>query len=160
MANRALLALVGVFLFFGLLFNLLAGLLRGLGVPEGWEAPGVGLLSLLAFLGLYRFWLRVGARQLEELREGYTTLTLMFGGFRMGALRRWKGSGHRPPWDYGGVWLLNRAGEPVEGAPDRSVLPPGLYPSPHREGEWELWTGCVWSGEFYPPARLSLPGLG
>ncbi len=109
----------------------------------------VGLVALVALTILYRAWARVGERNLAELRRGYTTLSLTAGSFWHGDLRRFGRFGHRPPWDYRGVWVLANDGT-VTQAPDHAVVAPGLYPSPNRPGRWEVWTGQVWTGDFRP----------
>ena len=95
---------------------------------------------MLALLG------RVGARQLQELEHGYTTITLTFGIFWAGGLRRRRDFGNRIPWDYRGAWVLDQRTGEVLTRPDRSVAAPGLYPSVSRPGTYEVWTGVVWSG--------------
>lgn len=102
----------------------------------------IGLALIMRNLG------RVGDRKLEEIAHGYTTLKLEFGGFWLGEGRRWPRFGHRAPWDYSGLWVLDGATGAVESEPDREVDPPGLYPSPNRPGALELWTGVVWSGHY------------
>jgi hypothetical protein len=119
-----------------------------LGLP-GW---GQGVLTLAAgLIGLamiMRNLGRVGERKLEEIAAGYTTIKLEFGDFWIGEGRRWSRFGRRPPWDYSGLWVLDGATGAVVSEPDRSVDPPGLYPSPNRPGALELWTGVVWSGHY------------
>lgn len=79
---------------------------------------------------------RVGDRLVEELGRGYTTLVLDTGMF-------WFRPAGWTPWDFDGVWRFTRDGvqPPRPGATD----PPGLYPSPHRPGRREVWTGRVWT---------------
>ncbi len=79
---------------------------------------------------------RVGDRLVDELKHGYTTLVINTGLFWI-RVEGWT------PWDFDGVWRYTRKGvqAPVAGVTD----PPGLYPSPHRQGRSELWTGCVWT---------------
>lgn len=122
------------------------------------ELPALLAAPLVLGLGLGVLWLagkdmgRVGDRNVQELRHGYTTVVLVFGSFWMpGERRRWKGAHDRAPWDYRGVWVLDGTGRRVLRAPDLSVEPPGFFPSPHRPGSWELWTGVVWSGHLRPP---------
>lgn len=116
----------------------------------------VSLLSLaaglLALWSIVRLLGAVGDRKLEELAHGYTTLTLDFGGFWLGEGRRWPRFGRRPPWDYSGAWVLDGATGAVVSAPDHRFDPPGLYPSPNRPGNLELWTGVVWTGDYRRPA--------
>ncbi|MFN8075642.1 MAG: hypothetical protein U0Q15_09505 [Kineosporiaceae bacterium] len=105
---------------------------------------GVGGLALIVL----RLWGAVGRRCVEEFHAGYTTLPLTFGGFGWGEGRRWEGVGRRPPWDYSGLWVLDGTATRVVSAPDPAQDPPGFYPSPHRPGRQELWTGAVWSGRY------------
>lgn len=107
---------------------------------------GPGLLAF--WLIVFRFLKAVGVRNTMELERGYTTLTFTFGGFGWRESRRWKQTGHRTPWDYRGIWTLDRTGSTVVSPPDRNVDPPGYYPSPNRAGAFELWTGVAWSGHY------------
>jgi hypothetical protein len=102
----------------------------------------LGFAAILALLG------QVGDRKLDELAHGYTTLQLEFGGFWVGEGRRWPRFGHRPPWDYSGVWVLDGSTGAVISEPNPDADAPGLYPSPNRPGAMELWTGVVWSGNY------------
>lgn len=115
------------------------------------SAVVVGAAGLLMLVLLQQTWAWVGRGALAELHRGYSTVAMMYGGYGWGAQRRFRSSGRRPPWDYSAVWLLtSRPGAP----PDLMKDPPGFYPSPHREGEFELWSGQVWTGEFRKPDRL------
>lgn len=86
---------------------------------------------------------------LDELQAGYTTQRFMQGLFWLPR----KGGGLKPPvddvvgWDWSGVWVYDSDGNVVS-APDVSVDPPGLYPSPHIAGTRELWTGYRWTGVY------------
>lgn len=119
---------------------------------SGLGTTSAGLVTLAAglagFAAVLRLLGRVGDRKLEELAAGYTTLRLDFGGFWLGEGRRWPRFGHRAPWDYAGLWVLDGSTGAVVAEPDRAADPPGLYPSPNRSGAMELWTGVVWSGDF------------
>lgn len=111
-------------------------------------------LGVATCFGLYRVWRWVGDGMTRELRHGYSTAPLTFGGLRLGRSRRFHGSGHRLPWDYSGVWV-RRNGEHEWQAPTQlDADPPGYYPSPSRTGTYELWTGSTWSGEFVHPDEL------
>jgi hypothetical protein len=114
----------------------------------GVAAPALGLIGFAAIMLTQR---KVGARKLEELEQGYTTLTLQFGGFWLGEPRRWPGFWHRMPWDYSGVWVLDGSTGAVISEPSPDSDPPGFYPSPNRHGALELWTGVVWSGVYRKP---------
>lgn len=113
-------------------------------------AIGTVLAGLALLGGVMASLARVGARVLDELSHGYTTLTLEFGTFWIGALRRWPRFGHRVPWEYSGTWVLDNTGAIVS-EPEPSNDAPGLYPSPNRPGALELWTGAVWSGDYRDP---------
>ena len=105
----------------------------------------LGFAAIIVLLG------RVGDRKLEELAHGYTTLQVEFGGFWVGEGRRWPRFGHRPPWDYSGLWVLDGSTGAVISEPVAGADPPGLYASPNRPGALELWTGAVWSGNYREP---------
>jgi hypothetical protein len=104
-------------------------------------------------LGFAVFWLmlrwlaEVGRRNFEELKRGYTTLVLQYGMFKSTRDLRWWITNWRVPWDYSGLWVL-RGGGDVVSAPSPDREPPGFYPSPHRTGWLELWTGCAWAGQY------------
>lgn len=107
-----------------------------------------GVLWFLAMLWGLR---RVGYRLYTELAAGYATFRPLTAGFRVGDGRGFGLANLRGPWDFRGVWALDSTGRVVT-PPDRSVLAPGFYPSPHRVRQLELWTGLVWMGEYrdYP----------
>lgn len=116
---------------------------------------GKGLLTALVdftlgmtVLVLMLRWLKsVGERNFQEISQGYTTLVLRYGMFGPDASSRWYRTRFRVPWDYSGLWVLGNDGRVVT-APDPGVDPPGFYPSPNRQGAYELWTGVGWSGQF------------
>ncbi|MCW2923165.1 MAG: hypothetical protein JWM98_569 [Thermoleophilia bacterium] len=117
----------------------------------------VCVLSLVGVVVAFRAWRRVGERNLEEFQHGYTTLQLISGAFGWAGFpsrEQQRRHGRTMPWDYAGVWRLGSDGAVIT-APDTTVLPPGLYPSPHRDDAWEIWTGCAWMGSYRPapPAR-------
>ena len=115
-------------------------------------------------LGLAAFWLMlhwlaaVGRRNFEEFKRGYTTLVLQYGMFRSTRDLRWWVTNWRIPWDYSGLWVLRDDGGVVS-APSSDREPPGFYPSPHRPGWYELWTGCAWAGQYqrHRPAQRRSP---
>lgn len=102
---------------------------------------GTGMVWLL--LGCFLFG-RVGDRLVEELRLGYATLLIDSGMF-------WIRMSGWISWSFDGVWRFTGRGvrPPAPGVTD----PPGLYPSPHRQGRWEIWTGHVWTGVHRPAPR-------
>ena len=55
-------------------------------------------------------------------------------------------------WDFRGIWVLAGSGK-VRSTPDRTVDPPGLYPSPERPGQLQVWTGMIWARKFRAPDR-------
>jgi hypothetical protein len=112
-----------------------------------WLLP---LSGLALFLLMANWWSHIGTRNFEELHHGYTTFTMLVGAFKQGSLRTWQGHHHRAPWDYRGTWVLDQHGR-VLSPPDRSVEPPGFYPSPDKPGALELWTGVVWLGHYRNP---------
>ena len=110
-------------------------------------------LVILAIAGtgcavVLRLWTGVGNSHVRELNAGYTTFRLTFGGFWWGEPRSWPGFHRRAPWVYDGVWVLDPATGEVVQRPDGVSTPPGFYPSPHRTGMIELWSGAVWTGHY------------
>ncbi len=84
---------------------------------------------------------------LEELQAGYATTTFLQGLFWRRS-REASGSTWGDDvfgWEWKGLWVLDSHGNVVS-APDPSVDPPGLYPSPNVPGSRELWTGHRWTG--------------
>lgn len=118
-----------------------------LGLPTVWE----GLLTLGTGLSVLAVWLQAwrgfGARNLRELEHGYTTLVLTFGGLTSIGDGRADDVDGRLPLDYSGIWVLGNDGRVIS-APDRTMEPPGFYPSPNEPGRFELWTGCAWAGQY------------
>jgi hypothetical protein len=149
-STRVFLWLAGAIVAFFLLVAIVPAVLAPLGLPRPAVLVPAGVTGLAMLAGIYRAWGRVGEVNLDELHHGYTTLSLISGSFWKGEARRWPGMGDRVPWDYRGVWALDNSGG-VGREPDRTVLAPGLYPSPHRAGHSELWSGTVWTGSFRPP---------
>ena len=109
----------------------------------------LGAVSVFVLL-FVRLRARVGEVFLEELTAGYTTLPLTVGAF-WGVNGR-EGANYQEPWDFRGIWVLDGRGT-VRSAPDREVDPPGLYPSPERPGQLQVWTGTVWARKFRAPAQ-------
>lgn len=68
--------------------------------------------------------------------------------------RWWRFQGGAGPsgaeWDLRGLWLLDSHDRPVR-PPVDGALPPGYYPSPHRAGQLEYWTGREWTEGFRHP---------
>lgn len=130
--------------------------LAGLAVLGGDPSVGrtvlVGATCLVLLVVVAGLWHWLGRAALTELQRGYTTTTLVFGSYGLPVLRRYLSYGDRPPWDYVGVW---RVGPVADGeVPDPSHDPPGFYPSPTRDGQFELWSGQVWVGVFRAPGDL------
>ncbi len=123
-------------------------LLGALDVPDAWRAPVFGVLGLAWFVLLFRRLSAVGRQSAAELQRGYTTLVLDFGGFWVGEGPLTLSGDMRAAWDYRGTWHLGHRDGHVIRAPDRSIDPPGMYPSPHRPGQYELWTGATWLGHY------------
>jgi hypothetical protein len=123
-------------------------------LDRAWPVAGPVLLVLgavaLFVLLVLRPRERLGDLFLEELGDGYTTLPLTVGAF-WGVNRRGHAN-YQEPWDFRGVWVLDGSGG-VRSAPDRAVDPPGLYPSPERPGQLQVWTGTVWARKFRVPER-------
>lgn len=137
--------------FVGALLGGLTGTIAvGLGLLGDDPGPSavalVGGAATLVLVVLAALWHWVGAAALAELHRGYTTTTLVFGGYGLSVPRRYRSFGDRPPWDYSGVWRIGPVSSAVP--PDPAHDPPGFYPSPTRDGELELWSGQVWLGVF------------
>lgn len=116
--------------------------------PGGTRIAIMVPLALVWFAVAVRMLRLVGDRNVQELAHGYTTIRLTFGGF-FGSWRRWTSpQEQRMPWDYSGLWVLDGRTGGVLSRPDPRVDPPGYFPSPHRAGALELWTGAAWSGDF------------
>ena len=118
-------------------------ILRAVGLPLLLGA-GYGLVVLL----LADRWLgQVGTRMVAELRAGYVTFDLQYGLIGRDYHAHWHATEAGTPWNHRGVWLLRDDGSVVR-PPDRSVAPPGMYPSPTRPGARELWSGAAWTGHY------------
>ncbi|WP_433792959.1 hypothetical protein [Actinoplanes sp. CA-252034] len=144
-AFRTLLATTAIA---GLTAILLAKTLDSAGAPGVAVMAAVTLGAALMLLLIRRQLARVGDRLIAEFRHGYATLDWSSGGF-------WFGEGHtgitgevRSPWNLRGLWLLDASTGAVRRAPIPVGDPPGMYPSPHIPGRWELWTGMEWIGHF------------
>lgn len=89
-------------------------------LPEGLPGLVFGLLS--TFGGGGAFWLlfRTGVREEAEFAAGYTSRSA-----------------------YTGLWRLGRDGSVLR-EPDRTVPPPGFYPSPYQPGLLQRWDGPGW----------------
>jgi hypothetical protein len=121
-------------------------------LPDG-RIAGKGAIAYVAVLVIGYFAVRVPLHRcrdilLEELQAGYTTRTFTQGSFWIprGPARTHKDN-DVIGWVWDGLWVLDRHGNVVS-VPDRSLDPPGLYPSPHRPGKLELWTGYQWAGVY------------
>lgn len=88
-------------------------------LPE--DAPSVVFL-LIAAIGTSSFWLlwRTGEREEREFEHGYTSRAV-----------------------FPGLWRLARDGSVLR-EPDRTVPPPGFYPSPYQPGLLQKWEGPGW----------------
>ena len=118
-------------------------------VPSsGWASAVVLASGLLLCWALLRGWAAVGRRNLVELQHGYTTVRLGWGTFAGDSVQPPTEIG--VPWDYSGTWVLRSDGR-VTARPVPVAEPPGLYPSPHRPGAFELWSGAAWTGQFASP---------
>ncbi|BEL04338.1 hypothetical protein Q0Z83_025290 [Actinoplanes sichuanensis] len=114
----------------------------------------IGLGGTLVLVLIHRQLARVGDRLIAEFRHGYATLDVSLGGF-------WFGEGYTgitgeawSRWDLRGLWLLDASTGAMRRAPAGDGDPPGMYPSPHAPGRWELWTGVEWLGHFENPVSV------
>lgn len=138
-----------------------SGVLSRIGLPDGSDAVVGGVLGSGLLVLMVRNIRRTGHRILDETLIGYTTSPIVGGQFFASSGNPWSGFEGGTPWDFGGVWVFDRKYNVVS-PPNAEVDPPGFYPSPHRPGQWELWTGFVWSGAYRdgPWLRASAPGAG
>lgn len=119
------------------------------GRVAGWGAVAFFAVLAIGYLATRASLHRFRDTFLTELHAGYATTTFTQGLFwipRRGSGRRTWGD-DVVGWNWDGLWVLDVHGNVVS-APDRSLDPPGLYPSPHRPGQLELWTGYRWTGVF------------
>ncbi len=139
----------------GIYALLVFGALPRVGLPSGVVVAILLVSGAAWFILILRAFDRPGRRMLDEIVHGYTTFDTSWPNY-FGSKHSWGEAG--PPWDNSGVWILDR-NLTVRSVPNRQVDPPGFYPSPHRAGQWELWTGVVWSGTYRddPWPRLRLP---
>lgn len=142
-SSRFLLAVVATFI--GILLGMFA--LTNHGAPAwllGLACAG-GLTVIIAMMCWAHVLLWV------EIMAGYCRIEYMVALFSRDPQNRFPASRMRgAPWDLRGLWRLADDGSVVR-EPDRTVLPPGLYPSPNRQGELELWTGCAWAYRYEKP---------
>ena len=88
------------------------------------DAPGLVFFLVLCGCTGTALWLLMvltPRRERAEFAAGYTTRSA-----------------------YLGLWRLGRGGRVLR-EPDRSVPPPGFYPSPYRPGLLQLWDGPGWA---------------
>ena len=90
---------------------------------------------------------RWGRAVLDEATAGYTTTPFDLGRFWIGAAPEAPWTVGWIGWDFSGLWVMAPDGT-VKASPRPERDPPGVYPSPNRPGEWELWTGSQWSAHF------------
>lgn len=115
-------------------------------VPFGLDLfIGVVVVCVWMWAFFFRWMRQPFERMVEECLHGYATITLLAGSFGGQRHSAWSGTEVGMPWDFSGVWVLNGRFD-VKSAPSPAFHPPGLYPSPHEAGRWELWTGVAWSG--------------
>lgn len=137
-SRRVLLTAAGTA--FGALVLVLV-LVNGAGAPP-WL---LGIVSLAGIAAVAALLVRARSVMWQEIQAGYCRMDDMVALFSRDPEHRFPANRMRgAPWDLRGLWQLGADGTVVR-PPDRSVLPPGLYPSPHRPGELELWTGVAWA---------------
>lgn len=112
------------------------------------------VLVFAAFAWIIRVVRRMQVRERLEVAAGYRLAKWRAGTWGGDPERRYPaGKGMAAaPWDLRGLWFLDERGG-VVAEPDRSVLPPGMYPSPNRPGELEMWTGRGWMYNYRTPAQ-------
>ena len=122
-----------------------------LGLPDVVESLIMLAGGLTPFVLMFgRYLPQVGDRAVQEMDQGYITLTLITGSYWLGRTRSWRGYRTDMPWDYRGLWVYGIQIERGVATPDFTLDPPGFYPSPNDPDALELWTGTVWSGHFRP----------
>jgi hypothetical protein len=131
----------------GAAFGVVAGMRVAMSIHSTWANVTAISLGLAVFWLMLHWLTAVGRRNFEEFKRGYTTLLLQYGMFASTRDLRWWITNWRIPWDYSGLWVLRDDGNVISApSPDRE--PPGFYPSAHRTGWYELWTGCAWAGQY------------
>lgn len=125
-------------------------------VVETWSPTGpvLGLLATMLFAGVAAGMLGYRMAVWREIGAGYCRMDTMVALFSRDPEGRFPASqGLRgAPWDLRGLWRLDDRGGAVR-PPSPDVLPAGLYPSPHRPGELELWTGEAWAYRYTRPSQ-------
>ncbi len=155
LARRTMWGIVGIFVAMLVLVRTVPPALDAVDTSSAIAAPLLLACGLGMGAWVLRAWRRTGRRNIDELRHGYTTLTLTAGGFWLTLNPRWAANSQRTVgWDYRGVWVLAEDGT-VKQSPDHSVLPPGPYPS-RRPGYFELWSGRRWTGDHIPDPSMSM----
>lgn len=105
-----------------------------------WLLTGAFTIVLAMLVKLFVLTLR---RAVREWEAGYTTLRDdQPPPFAPTSRRRVTG----PAWSYGGLWVLDARTGATIAVPRVGQLPPGFYPSPHVDGQLQLWSGTGWSG--------------
>lgn len=122
--------------------------LANAGRAPAWVLGVVAAVGLVVVAVLLR---RLRSIMWAEIQAGYCRMDYMVALFSRDPEYRFPANRMRgAPWDLRGLWRLAEDGS-VAAEPDRSVLPPGHYPSPNRPGELELWTGLAWAYGYEAP---------
>ncbi|MCL3837995.1 hypothetical protein [Aeromicrobium duanguangcaii] len=143
-SRHLLLAIAGTS--FGLLLVVLL-------LANGTQAPPwlLGVVSAVVFAVVVAMFVRLRRIMWDEIMAGYCRIDYMVALFSRDPEYRFPANRMRgAPWDLRGLWRLADDGSVVV-EPDRSVLPPGRYPSPNRPGQLELWTGSAWAYRYEEP---------
>jgi hypothetical protein len=122
-------------------------LLSKLHGPPGFAFPALGVAAVVTLGGSWILLGRAGTRAVAEMQHGYVTLTLANGTFWMQSLRPFTNPRRPVGWNYSGTWVLADDGT-VIASPQSDIIAPGFYPSARRAGQFELWTGYMWTGNF------------
>lgn len=123
---------------------------------EEGRLPLSGIIALLTVsgVGIAILWFTVkqwGKTLIAELQQGYTTNTFKLARFWTAPSPDGVITNGWIQWDWDATWVLRNDGTVIS-SPTSLADPPGLYPSPHREGEFELWTGYQWTN-YFPPSK-------
>ncbi len=115
------------------------------------KPPDIVFIGQVVITGSLMFWYwlwktaKIGEVAVSEFSRGYTTIQrLVFGNFWLGSSRTSWWNDDRIGWDFTGLWRLDPKSGAVIAAPNRTVTPPGFYPSPFKSGKFQQWTGSEW----------------
>ena len=115
----------------------------------GWTAVVLSVLLAIGYFAVRKELRTFRSVLLDELQMGYATTTFTQGLFwsrRHEKALIW--GDDVVGWDWDGLWVLDSRGNVVS-EPDLSADPPGIYPSPNKPDQRELWTGYMWTSVYF-----------